>query len=89
MTISCCPISSSTAMATFFMATGFHGFHVVIGTIFLFVCLLRAMKGHFTPPQHFGLEAAPRYWPFVDVVWLFPFARIYLWGAGTQGAAGH
>ncbi len=69
--------------ATFFMATGFHGFHVVVGTIFLFVCLMRALKGDFTPKQHFGFEAAAWYWHFVDVVWLFLFACIYVWGAGT------
>jgi len=73
--------------ATFFMATGFHGAHVIIGTIFLLVCLLRALKGHFTPKQHFGFEAAAWYWHFVDVVWLFLFACIYVWGAGTP--AGH
>ena len=66
--------------ATFFMATGFHGFHVFVGTIFLIVCLVRAMKGDFTPKQHFGFEAAAWYWHFVDVVWLFLFASIYLWG---------
>ena len=60
--------------ATFFMATGFHGFHVLIGTIFLLVCLIRAMTGDFTPKQHFGFEAAAWYWHFVDVVWLFLFA---------------
>jgi cytochrome c oxidase subunit 3 len=70
--------------ATFFMATGFHGAHVIIGTIFLFVCLMRALKGHFTPQQHFGFEAAAWYWHFVDVVWLFLFAAIYVWGAGTS-----
>jgi cytochrome c oxidase subunit 3 len=59
--------------ATFFMATGFHGFHVLVGTIFLIVCLIRAMPGHFTPKQHFGFEAAAWYWHFVDVVWLFLF----------------
>ena len=69
--------------ATFFMATGFHGAHVIIGTIFLFVCLMRALKGHFAPKQHFGFEAAAWYWHFVDVVWLFLFAAIYVWGAGT------
>jgi cytochrome c oxidase subunit 3 len=68
--------------ATFFMATGFHGAHVIIGTIFLFVCLMRALAGHFTPEQHFGLEAAAWYWHFVDVVWLFLFSCIYVWGAG-------
>ena len=67
--------------ATFFMATGFHGFHVLVGTIFLIVCLVRAMKGHFTPQQHFGFEAAAWYWHFVDVVWLFLFMAIYVWGA--------
>src|SRR6185295_13771976 len=56
--------------STFFMATGFHGFHVIIGTIFLAVCLLRALKGHFRPEKHFGFEAAAWYWHFVDVVWL-------------------
>jgi cytochrome c oxidase subunit 3 len=66
--------------ATFFMATGFHGFHVIVGTIFLIVCLLRANKGHFTPRQHFGFEAAAWYWHFVDVVWLFLFVSIYIWG---------
>ena len=68
--------------ATFFMATGFHGFHVIVGTIFLAVCLLRLYKGDFTPQQHFGFEAAAWYWHFVDVVWLFLFASIYVWGAG-------
>ncbi len=72
--------------APFFMATGFHGAHVIIGTIFLFVCLMRALKGHFTPKQHFGFEAAAWYWHFVDVVWLFLFACIYVWGAGTPAA---
>jgi cytochrome c oxidase subunit III len=64
--------------ATFFMATGFHGAHVVIGTIFLAVCLFRLMAGGFTPKQHFGLEAAAWYWHFVDVVWLFLFTFIYV-----------
>jgi cytochrome c oxidase subunit 3 len=64
--------------SSFFMATGFHGFHVVIGTIFLAVCLLRLIYGDFTPKQHFGFEAAAWYWHFVDVVWLFLFAFIYV-----------
>ena len=67
--------------STFFMATGFHGFHVLVGTIFLIVCLIRAMKGDFTPKQHFGLEAAAWYWHFVDVVWLFLFFTIYVWAS--------
>ncbi len=67
--------------STFFMATGFHGFHVLVGTIFLFVCYRRAKKGHFTPEHHFGFEAAAWYWHFVDVVWLFLFVSVYFWGS--------
>ena len=74
--------------ATFFMATGFHGFHVLIGTIFLIVCLMRAQAGQFTPTQHLGFEFAAWYWHFVDVVWLFLFACIYVWGHGAE-AVGH
>jgi cytochrome c oxidase subunit 3 len=66
--------------STFFMATGFHGFHVIIGTIFLTVCLFRAMAGQFKPDHHFGFEAAAWYWHFVDVVWLFLFCCVYWWG---------
>ncbi len=73
--------------ATFFMATGFHGFHVLVGTIFLIVCLVRAYKGHFKPEQHFGFEAAAWYWHFVDVVWLFLFIAIYIWGSDLGAAA--
>ena len=69
--------------STFFMATGFHGFHVIVGTIFLAVCLWRATQGHFKPDHHFGLEAAAWYWHFVDVVWLFLFVCIYWWGMGN------
>jgi cytochrome c oxidase subunit 3 len=64
--------------SAFFMATGFHGFHVLIGTIFLLVCLARLMGTGFTPKQHFGFESAAWYWHFVDVVWLFLFAFIYV-----------
>ena len=60
------------------MATGFHGFHVIIGTIFLAVCLYRSIKGHFKPDHHFGFEAAAWYWHFVDVVWLFFCRYLYL-----------
>ena len=74
--------------STFFMATGFHGFHVLIGTIFLIVCLFRALAGHFTPEKHFGFEAAAWYWHFVDVVWLFLFACIYVWGSVGATIAG-
>ena len=72
--------------STFYMATGFHGAHVIIGTIFLIVCFFRAYKGHFTPERHFGFEAAAWYWHFVDVVWLFLFVAIYVTGAGTPVA---
>ncbi|MGO1120243.1 cytochrome c oxidase subunit 3 [Rhodovibrionaceae bacterium A322] len=72
--------------STFYMATGFHGFHVIVGTIFLAVCLIRAMKGHFKPNHHFGFEAAAWYWHFVDVVWLFLFICIYWLGAGEVAA---
>lgn len=73
--------------STFYMATGFHGFHVLIGTIFLFVCWRRAKKGHFTKDNHFGFEAAAWYWHFVDVVWLFLFIAIYWWGSLGSVAA--
>ena len=66
--------------STFFMATGFHGFHVFIGTVFLFICLLRLNANQFSTHQHFGFEAAAWYWHFVDVVWLFLFVAIYWWG---------
>jgi cytochrome c oxidase subunit 3 len=70
----------NTYGSAFYMATGFHGFHVIIGTIFLIVCLKRTYNGDFTPRQHFGFEAAAWYWHFVDVVWLFLFCAIYVWG---------
>jgi cytochrome c oxidase subunit 3 len=68
--------------SNFFMATGFHGLHVIIGTIFLFVCYLRVRAGHFTAEKHVGFEAAAWYWHFVDVVWLFLFFAVYIWGIG-------
>ena len=83
--------SNSIYGATFFMATGFHGFHVLIGTIFLAVCLWRASIGQFTPDHHLGFEFAAWYWHFVDVVWLFLFSCIYVWGswgAVIEGAKG-
>jgi cytochrome c oxidase subunit III len=79
------PFSGNIFGATFFMATGFHGFHVIVGTTFLIVCLVRAYKGHFKPDHHFGLEAAAWYWHFVDVVWIFLFICVYWWGG--SGAA--
>jgi cytochrome c oxidase subunit 3 len=74
--------------SNFYMATGFHGLHVLIGTLFLAVCWFRTVKGHFSPKSHFGFEAAAWYWHFVDVVWLFLFIAIYWWGAGAA-VAGH
>lgn len=73
-------ISDSVYGSCFYMATGFHGFHVFIGTIFLTVCLIRLFYNHFTTTHHFGFEAAAWYWHFVDVVWLFLFITIYWWG---------
>ena len=66
---------------TFFVATGFHGLHVIIGSIFLIACLLRQLFFHFTSQHHFGFEAAAWYWHFVDVVWLFLYVSIYWWGS--------
>ncbi len=75
--------------STFYMATGFHGFHVLVGTIFLAVCWFRTVKGHFTPESHFGFEAAAWYWHFVDVVWLFLFVSVYWWGGYGGVIASH
>ena len=74
-------ISDGIYGSTFYMATGFHGFHVFIGTCFLAICLLRLSFDHFTQTHHFGFEAAAWYWHFVDVVWLFLFVTIYWWGS--------
>nr|UPL65990.1 cytochrome c oxidase subunit III [Isometopus sp.] len=74
-------ISDSVYGSCFFMATGFHGIHVIIGTTFIMVCLYRHMKSHFSSKHHFGFEAAAWYWHFVDVVWLFLYITIYWWGS--------
>lgn len=66
--------------STFYMATGFHGFHVFVGTCALTVCLLRQIRYHFTTTHHVGFEAAAWYWHFVDVIWLFLFVSVYWWG---------
>ncbi len=79
-------VNSGLYGSSFFMATGFHGFHVLIGTLFLLVCLVRLARGGFTPKKHFGFEAAAWYWHFVDVVWLFLFAFIYVAFRGTVAA---
>nr|AMP43708.1 cytochrome c oxidase subunit III [Dialysis sp. KW-2016] len=73
-------ISDSIYGSTFFMATGFHGLHVIIGTTFLMVCFMRHLFFHFSKIHHFGFEAAAWYWHFVDVVWLFLYISIYWWG---------
>ena len=75
--------------STFFMATGFHGFHVLVGTIFLSVCLWRVYQRQFEPNSHFGFEAAAWYWHFVDVVWLFLFVAVYFWGGMPHGTPIH
>ena len=72
--------------AVFFLATGFHGFHVIVGTCFLTVCWFRSRAGQFSPQRHFGFEAAAWYWHFVDVVWLFLFVAVYWWGSGVTVA---
>jgi len=74
-------ISDAVYGSTFFIATGFHGLHVIIGTTFLVVCLLRINSAHFSKHHHFGFEAAAWYWHFVDVVWLFLYINIYWWGS--------
>nr|ARH54982.1 cytochrome c oxidase subunit 3 [Deporaus tristis] len=74
-------IADSAYGASFFMATGFHGLHVLIGSTFLLVCLIRLYLGHFSSVHHFGFEAAAWYWHFVDVVWLFLYISIYWWGS--------
>jgi heme/copper-type cytochrome/quinol oxidase subunit 3 len=73
-------ISDGVYGSTFYMATGFHGFHVFVGTCMLTVCLIREFKYHFTTTHHFGFEASAWYWHFVDVVWLFLFTSVYWWG---------
>ncbi len=70
---------SGTYASNFYMATGFHGLHVLIGTIFLTICLIRAKKGQFSEKHHLGFEFAAWYWHFVDVVWLFLFVFVYVW----------
>lgn len=74
-------ISDGVYGSTFFVATGFHGLHVIIGSTFLIVCFFRQLKFHFTSSHHFGFEAAAWYWHFVDVVWLFLYVSIYWWGS--------
>lgn len=74
-------INDSVYGSIFFLLTGFHGFHVIIGTIFLFVCSIRYYYKHFLKAHHVGFECALIYWHFVDVVWLFLFLVVYIWGS--------
>lgn len=73
-------ISDSIYGSTFFIATGFHGFHVIVGTLFLYFIWFRIIKNQLTRGHHFGFEAAAWYWHFVDVVWLLLFSVVYWWG---------
>ena len=70
--------------STFYLATGFHGFHVIVGTIFLAVCMFRLIKGNLTAEHHVGFESAAWYWHFVDVIWLFLFICVYWWGGSSH-----
>nr|UVU30520.1 cytochrome c oxidase subunit 3 [Odontocolon albotibiale] len=72
-------ISDSSYGSTFFMITGFHGLHVIIGSMFILITLLRMNKYHFSNNHHFGFEASAWYWHFVDVVWMFVYISIYWW----------
>lgn len=74
-------ISDGVYGSCFYFGTGFHGLHVIVGTIFLIVCLIRIINYHFTNTHHVGFESAILYWHFVDIVWLFLFISIYWWGS--------
>uniref|UniRef100_A0AAU7LKT0 Cytochrome c oxidase subunit 3 n=1 Tax=Syrbatus sp. 3 RRMO-2024a TaxID=3154169 RepID=A0AAU7LKT0_9COLE len=73
-------ISDSIYSSLFFFSTGFHGFHVIIGTMFLFICLLRQLFNHFSNNHFFAFESASWYWHFVDLIWLFIYTFLYWWG---------
>nr|CAD7857569.1 COX3 CDS [Olavius algarvensis] len=74
-------IADSVYGSIFFIATGFHGIHVLIGTSFLLINMLRTMKSHFSNTHHFGFEASAWYWHFVDVIWICLYMSIYWWGS--------
>jgi cytochrome c oxidase subunit 3 len=73
-------ISDGIYGSTFFLTTGFHGIHVILGTAFLIVCFIRLILGQFRLNQHIGFESASWYWHFVDVVWIFLYLVFYWWG---------
>jgi cytochrome c oxidase subunit 3 len=73
-------ISDGIYGSVFYMTTGLHGFHVIIGTLFILVCFIRFRRRHFTKTHHLGFEFSAWYWHFVDVVWLFVYLSIYWWG---------
>jgi len=72
-------IRDSVYGSIFYMSTGFHGFHVIVGAVFLFVTWTRVLEMHFSRNHYFGFEAAAWYWHFVDVVWLFLYMVVYVW----------
>jgi cytochrome c oxidase subunit 3 len=74
-------IADSVFGSVFFASTGLHGFHVIIGTLFISVGLFRIIQSHLTNGHHLGLESAIIYWHFVDVVWIFLFCVVYYWGS--------
>lgn len=77
-------ISDGIYGSVFYMTTGLHGFHVIIGTLFLIVCLVRLVQYHFTRTQHIGFECAAWYWHFVDIVWIFVYFFVYWWGSSPN-----
>jgi cytochrome c oxidase subunit 3 len=79
-------ISDGIYGSIFFTITGFHGIHVIIGTIFLIVCFFRFLNYHFTSKHHIGFQAASWYWHFVDVVWILLFFSVYIWGNHIPGS---
>lgn len=77
-------ISDGVYGSTFYSTTGLHGLHVLVGTLFLTVCLVRHIQNHFTRSHHLGFECAIWYWHFVDVVWIFLFIFVYWWGSSVK-----
>jgi len=76
-------ISDGIYGSVFYMITGLHGTHVIIGTLFIFVCFIRFLKSHFTQTHHLGFEFSVWYWHFVDAVWLFVYLFLYWWSSAN------